>query len=81
MDTGDFTLEQCSLLYGIPSGTMAHYIELGSEFFIAEKKHKSMDLKCQALGIGQNKKDPRSNYYISPYHYLAEEGFVRIENI
>ncbi len=81
MDTGDFTLEQCSLLYGIPRSTIAHYIELGSAFFIAEKKHGSMDAKCKEIGIGQSKKDPRSNYYASPYHHLAEEGFVRMENI
>jgi len=68
VDTGKFTLEQCSLLYGIPEGTVAEYIKLGSEFFIAKKKHDSMDVMCKKIGIGQSKKDPRTDYYISPYY-------------
>jgi len=81
VDTGKFTLEQCSLLYGIPPGTVAEYIKLGSEFFIAEKKHTSMDQHCLRIGIGRTKEDPRRNYYTSPYHTLSESGFVRIENM
>ena len=81
MDTGKFTLEQCSLLYGIPPGTVAEYIKLSSEFFIAEKKHVFMDQHCLRIGIGRTKEDPRRNYYMSPYHDLKTKGFIQKENI
>lgn len=68
-------------MYGIPESTIADYIKLTSEFFIAKKKHDSQDRMCKEIGIGQSKKDPRTNYYISPYHDIGEKGFVKKENI
>ena len=69
------------MLYGIPQWTVAHYIEISSEFFIAQKKHKSVNEDCKRLDIWNTKKDPREKYYMSPYYNLGDTGFVIPENM
>jgi len=57
-------------------------MKLTSEYFIAKKKHDSVDEHCRKLRITEfTKYDKRSNYYISPYHSLHEKGFVILKNI
>jgi len=46
-----------------------------------KKKHDIQDRMCKEIGIGQSKKDPRTNYYMSPFHNLGEKGFVKKENM
>lgn len=40
-----------------------------------------MDKHCKQIGIGQSKEDPRTKYYMSPYHDILEKGFVKKEHI
>ena len=40
-----------------------------------------MDAHCTRIGIGCTKDDPRSKYYISPYHNIKEKGFVIPANL
>ena len=62
----------------MPESTASGCVALADEFFVAKRKRESTDRILAKSGIDRKEGD---GYYRSPYEGIAENGFVRPENL